>query len=170
MIASIIEILQLLNHGANVHQIENSSNNLLAQAIKFRHVDCLKLLLQQYTTTSFKHEAHSQINSNSFTPLMLAIAQNQSEAVKQLLEYGDNPLEETIDKECALSFACFLKDISNIKLFCQYISKVPPIASHWGCLSGDPEILNIMIIIRNRKKSSKNSRLKRNSTIKFINR
>lgn len=66
-----------------MNAIENKKNKPIQQAIKTRHVECLKILLAKNT--------RSPSEAREYTSIMLAIKNNQPDAVPLLLEAGEDP-------------------------------------------------------------------------------
>jgi ankyrin repeat protein len=114
-LAGDAEILSLLfENGADLSLQKNLENKPIALAIRSRHVDCLRLLLQH-------NLRKSKIDTREYSTLMLAIANNEKDAVPMLLESGEDPAFVTsAQHESALFLACFFgKEWLNvIKMIC----------------------------------------------------
>lgn len=140
------DILNLLfEYGANINSPANKRNLPVQQAIRARHVECLKILLSKGTRTD--------IDTKDYSPIMLAITNNQPDAVPLLLQCGENPGYVTPEKkETALTLACFTNQKEVVKLICDNLVQVDldsnikmPAAVHWICRSYNPEIARIVL-------------------------
>lgn len=69
---------------------KNKKNSPIQQAIKTRHVECLKILLAK--------NMRSTSETRDYTPIMFAIRNNQPDAVPLLLEAGEDPGKFTPEK------------------------------------------------------------------------
>ena len=143
--ADILELI--LANGADVLAHENVKDKPVEQAIKRRHVECLKLLL--------KNKLVKTRDVREYSTLMMAIANLERDAVPMLLEYGEDPNYITNkDHHSALFLACFLGKewLDTVKLLCEKATKIdldPGIndkaAIHWACSSKSPEILGVIL-------------------------
>ena len=140
------DILRLLfKNGADINAQQNKRNKSVQQAIRTRHVDCLKILLEK--------GSKNEVDKMQYSTLMLAIASNEQDAVPLLAESGEN-LEYTTPNtsETALSLACFQSFRPTVKYLCEHMTKVdidPSLrakaAVHWICQSKDPEIAKMVL-------------------------
>jgi ankyrin repeat protein len=148
-LAGDAEILAMLfENGADLSQPRNLENKPISLAIKSRHVDCLRLLLQH-------NLAKSKMDTREYSTLMLAIANNEKDAVPMLLESGEDPAFVTAEHESALFLACFFgKEWLNvIKMICERTTKLDldysvvgaKTAIHWACGSKCPEIVELLL-------------------------
>lgn len=141
------EILRMiLDNGADILDRRNTEKNPIEQAIKGRHVECLKLLLERGTF------AKKGDIAKDFTALMCAITNNQPHAVPLLLDCGENPAAVTPRKETALSLACMTRQVDVVRQLCDRLQNVdidPKVQSaaavHWICRSYHPEICKMIL-------------------------
>ena len=140
-------ILKLLfEHGAKLNSPKNSLDKPIQVAIRFKHISCLKLLLK-YSPRSM------QGSYNDYSPLMLAIINNQQDAVSLLLENGADPSVRASDGNTALSLNCFsFQNLNVMKLLCDSLINVDIpdeinglSAVHWICQSGSVEICKMIL-------------------------
>jgi ankyrin repeat protein len=149
-LAGDAEILSLLfENGADLSLPKNLENKPIALAIRSRHVDCLRLLLQH-------NLGKSKTDTREYSTLMLAIANNEKDAVPMLLESGEDPgFVTSAQHESALFLACFFgKEWLNvIKMICDRTTKLDldytisgqKTAIHWACGSKSPEIVELLL-------------------------
>ena len=139
------DILNLiLDNGANINSEANKRNNSINQAIRKKSIECLRILLEKGSK-----EAHDNRN---YSPIMLAITNNQFMAVPILLDAGDDPEYFAPDGQSALFLACFQRSTETVRLLCEKMQIVdidPTITGkaliHHACGSCDPEIVRIVL-------------------------
>ena len=94
------QILKLLfSCGADINADKNKNNKPVQQAIRTRNVECLKLLLPKITRTD--------LDTREYTSIMLAITNNQPDAVPLLLEAGEDPGKFTSQKVLFLIYRVY---------------------------------------------------------------
>lgn len=140
------DVLRLLfKNGADINAAQNKKNKSVQQAIKTRHVECLRILLEK--------GSKNEVDKEQYSTLMLAIANNEFDAVPLLAESGEN-LEYVVPGtgETALSLACFVGHRLTVKYLCDHMTKVDidpsfrtKAAVHWVCQSKDPEIVKMVL-------------------------
>ncbi|KAH0786835.1 ankyrin repeat protein [Histomonas meleagridis] len=139
------EILNLIfANGADINAEPNKRNNSINQAIKKKNIECLRILIQKGSK-----ETKDQRN---YTPLMLAITNNQFEAVPILLDSGENPEYFAPDGKSALFLACFQRSVETVRLLCEKMQVVDLDPNqngmgliHYACMSNNPEIIRIVL-------------------------
>ena len=119
------------------------TNLSIENAIKTRNVEALEILLRYLKPSK---------TSADFTPLMLAIINNQTTAIPLLLKTKCEPEARTKDNKTALSLACFQGNyeaatmIANVLVDVDIPSNIAaPSAVHWICQARDPKIAEIVL-------------------------
>jgi len=142
------EVLSLLlQHGANVQDPANVRNGAVAAAIRRRHVESLRVLLE--------HNVRGAHDVEGFSTLMLAIKYNEPDAVPMLIECGEDVnYVTTLSNLSALFLACFQGErwLDVVRLICDRATKLdldPLIndkaAIHWACASKSLEIIRTVV-------------------------
>ena len=138
----------LLEHGADLAAPENNKNKPVQTALKYHNADCLKLLLG-------RDQRRDEIDgATHYSPLMLAIAHGLKDAVRLLLEVGEDPSFITPDpnkKVMPLFLACDKGPewAEEVELICSKMVGATDVddsysgkaAIHYACASGSPRIL-----------------------------
>ena len=115
----------------------------IEHTIKARNVECLKVLLKYIAPAK---------SSNDMTPLMLAIINNQTDAIPILLESKCDPAAMTKDFKTALSLSCFQGNEAAVSML---LNVLPTIdlpdtirakgAVHWACQSHNYKIVEMIL-------------------------
>jgi ankyrin repeat protein len=119
------------------------SNQAMIHVIKTQNVECLEIIL--------RHLRPSRSSADK-TPLMLAVINNQTEAVSLLLKSKCDPDARTKENDTALSLACFMPNYEAVKMIAEVLVEVDipddikdVAAVHWICQSRDPRIAEIIL-------------------------
>jgi ankyrin repeat protein len=135
----------LLANGADMSAAQNIENRPVAHAIRSRRVDCLRFLL--------KSNLRRTRDTSEWSTLMLAIANNERDAIPLLLESGEDPNYVTRGKyESALFLACFYGEFELIEYIADRTSQLDldfsiqaKAAIHWACESKSPDVVRMLL-------------------------
>ena len=143
----------ILANGASMEAPENVKDKPISKAIEIQSqrggdVECLKLLLE------YSERSKEATGAQKYTPLMQAIARGHKDAVRMLLDGGEDPTVLTGVQQrrtSALFLACEKGPewAEQVKMICEKISGANdfeesykgPCAIHFACKSHSPEIL-----------------------------
>lgn len=140
------EILQLLfDSGVTIPQMDPLSRapHPIGQAIQCKDYECLSILLSNTNT--------QKIDEKNFNPLMKAISNNFTEAVKILVEHGADISYTTPDMKNALFLACFIKNEELVRYLLEngadatqkgYLGQYP---IHWAAMSDNVNIVKLVL-------------------------
>ena len=137
----------LLDNGADLSVDENKANQPVQTALQFHSAECLKLLLSRGTCSDELDGA------TQYSPLMRAISLGYKDAVRQLLQIGEDPgfISKGNNKMMALFLACGKGPewAEEVELICSKLPGARDVdgdypgmsAIHYACMSRSPRIL-----------------------------
>lgn len=146
----------ILRNGASMEARENIIDRPITKAIEIQSqrggdVECLKLLLE------YSEKSSEVAGAMKYTPLMQAIARGHQDAVRMLLEAGEDPTVLTggqKNRTSALFLACEKGQawLEQVKMICEKMgggndfeeSYKGACAVHFACKSHSPEILELV--------------------------
>jgi len=106
----------LFSHGCNTQSPKNLAGKPFDQALKSRNFDCLLILLESKCRTDVK--------ASTMTPLMQAIVCGMNDAVLPLINRGIDPSFVNINGHTALSHACMLDQVENVRILCNRMDNI----------------------------------------------